>query len=63
MKKKLLAVICIAAMAITTCACGAKKVVTCSKCGKEMTVPADQFEGDGWIIFCADCEPRVVSPQ
>lgn len=53
MLKKILAILLIALMVLTFCACG-KVTLHCDGCGKE--VKCDDKMDEEWIIYCADCE-------
>ena len=53
MLKRIIALLLLAVMVLTFCACG-KVTLHCDGCGKE--VKCDKKMDEEWIIFCADCE-------
>lgn len=63
MLKRILAVLLIALMLLTFCACG-KVTLHCDGCGKELKGTKEMTEE--WIILCADCEKEInamVEPE
>ena len=56
MVKKVLAILLIALMVFTFCACG-KVTLHCDGCGKE--VKCDSKIDEDWIIFSAECEKEL----
>ena len=58
MKTKLL--IALLAVVALLSGCGETKTITCDSCGKTQEVKADSQMDDSWIIYCQECEARIV---
>ena len=40
-------------------ACGAKKIVHCDSCGREIEIDADSDMTEDWIILCSECKKAL----
>ena len=56
MLKRIIALLLLALMIFTFCACG-NATVHCDRCGKE--IRCDKKITEEWIIFCAECEEEI----
>ncbi len=56
---KRICVIAAVLLAVLLIGCGAKKIVHCDGCGKEIQVPAGSDTDESWVILCSDCQEKV----
>ncbi len=69
MKKRIPALLALAALLLGLAACGGTKTVHCDHCGAEIQIPTSSNIEEDWIVYCKTCETElfgdnpVVSPN
>lgn len=59
MLKKILMMLCVAALILSMVACGASKTLHCDSCGKEVRVRESSNMEEDWILYCEECNESL----
>lgn len=58
--KKILCLLLVLSVILVMAACGAKKIVHCDSCGKEIAAEAGSNVEEDWIVYCPQCEKELL---
>ena len=61
MKKAIVLTLALLLVAGSLAACGAKKILHCDHCGKEVSVKESSNMEEDWIIYCAQCNEELFA--
>ena len=57
--KKILCLLLVLSVILVMAACGAKKIVHCDSCGKEIAAEAGSNVEEDWILYCEECNQEI----